>query len=75
MRVQVESLGQAGGAALRTGFGPVAGEFGMDWDLYDLARLAAGHQHHHAFLPGFRGARPYQQAYEYGVKVIGATAH
>ena len=30
---------------------------------------------HHSFLPSFRGARPYQQAYEYGVKVIGATAH
>jgi formyltetrahydrofolate deformylase len=175
MRVQVESLGEAGGTALRAGFGPVAGEFGMDWDLYDLAvrprvlimvskeghclndllyrreaealaidvplvvgnhpdlaRLAAGHgvpfEHvpvgtepadraeaeerlldlvsahridfvvlarymrilsagvcaklagriiniHHSFLPSFRGARPYQQAYEYGVKVIGATAH
>ena len=30
---------------------------------------------HHSFLPSFRGARPYQQAYENGVKVIGATAH
>ena len=30
---------------------------------------------HHSFLPSFRGARPYQQAYDYGVKVIGATAH
>jgi len=30
---------------------------------------------HHSFLPSFRGARPYQQAWEYGVKVIGATAH
>jgi formyltetrahydrofolate deformylase len=30
---------------------------------------------HHSFLPSFRGARPYQQAYEYGVKLIGATAH
>jgi len=30
---------------------------------------------HHAFLPGFKGARPYQQAYERGVKLIGATAH
>jgi formyltetrahydrofolate deformylase len=177
MRVQVETLGEVppSGPALRAGFAPIAGEFGMNWDLYDLAvrprvlimvskeghclndllyrrqaealaidvplvvgnhpdlaRLAAGHgvpfEHipvgtepaaraeaeerlldlvgahridfivlarymrilsagvcaklagriiniHHSFLPSFRGARPYQQAYEYGVKVIGATAH
>ncbi|MEM7618009.1 MAG: formyltetrahydrofolate deformylase [Pseudomonadota bacterium] len=30
---------------------------------------------HHSFLPGFKGARPYHQAYERGVKSIGATAH
>lgn len=30
---------------------------------------------HHSFLPGFKGARPYFQAYERGVKLIGATAH
>ena len=30
---------------------------------------------HHSFLPGFKGARPYHQAYARGVKVIGATAH
>lgn len=30
---------------------------------------------HHSFLPGFKGARPYHQAYDRGVKVIGATAH
>ena len=30
---------------------------------------------HHSFLPAFAGGRPYQQAYERGVKVIGATAH
>jgi formyltetrahydrofolate deformylase len=30
---------------------------------------------HHSFLPGFKGAKPYRQAYERGVKVIGATAH
>jgi formyltetrahydrofolate deformylase len=150
MRVHVETLGTAPSdvPALRAGFGPIADEFGMDWDLHDLAirprvlimvskeghclndllyrreaeslaidvplvvgnhphlaRLAAGHgvpfEHvvvlarymrilspevcaklagriiniHHSFLPSFRGARPYQQAYEYGVKVIGATAH
>ena len=30
---------------------------------------------HHSFLPGFKGAMPYHQAYERGVKLIGATAH
>lgn len=30
---------------------------------------------HHSFLPGFKGAKPYNQAYERGVKLIGATAH
>ncbi len=30
---------------------------------------------HHSFLPGFKGARPYHQAHERGVKIIGATAH
>lgn len=30
---------------------------------------------HHSFLPAFAGARPYHQAHERGVKVIGATAH
>lgn len=30
---------------------------------------------HHSFLPGFKGAKPYYQAYVRGVKLIGATAH
>lgn len=30
---------------------------------------------HHSFLPSFKGAQPYEQAFERGVKVIGATAH
>jgi formyltetrahydrofolate deformylase len=30
---------------------------------------------HHSFLPGFKGAKPYHQAFDRGVKVIGATAH
>jgi len=30
---------------------------------------------HHSFLPAFAGANPYKQAYEHGVKIIGATAH
>lgn len=30
---------------------------------------------HHSFLPGFKGAMPYHQAHDGGVKLIGATAH
>jgi len=30
---------------------------------------------HHSFLPSFKGAKPYQQAFDRGVKLIGATAH
>ena len=30
---------------------------------------------HHSFLPSFKGAKPYQQAYSKGVKILGATAH
>lgn len=30
---------------------------------------------HHSFLPGFKGAKPYNQAFDHGVKLIGATAH
>lgn len=43
----------------------------------DLAGYLAGRcvNIHHSSLPGFKGARPYHQAYERGVKLIGATAH
>ncbi|MEO7953797.1 MAG: formyltetrahydrofolate deformylase [Polaromonas sp.] len=43
----------------------------------DLCRYLQGRaiNIHHSFLPGFKGAKPYQQAYERGVKIIGATAH
>lgn len=43
----------------------------------DLARKLEGRciNIHHSFLPGFKGAKPYHQAHERGVKVIGATAH
>jgi formyltetrahydrofolate deformylase len=43
----------------------------------ELARKLAGRciNIHHSFLPGFKGARPYHQAYRRGVKLIGATAH
>ncbi|MDD5713264.1 MAG: formyltransferase family protein, partial [Smithellaceae bacterium] len=30
---------------------------------------------HHSFLPAFAGGKPYQQAYDRGVKIIGATSH
>jgi formyltetrahydrofolate deformylase len=43
----------------------------------DLASFLSGRciNIHHSFLPGFKGAKPYHQAYERGVKMIGATAH
>lgn len=43
----------------------------------DLCRALAGRaiNIHHSFLPSFKGARPYHQAHERGVKLIGATAH
>jgi formyltetrahydrofolate deformylase len=43
----------------------------------DLCRALAGKaiNIHHSFLPSFKGARPYQQAFDRGVKTIGATAH
>ncbi|HEY4041625.1 MAG TPA: formyltetrahydrofolate deformylase, partial [Rhodopila sp.] len=43
----------------------------------DLARKLSGRciNIHHSFLPGFKGAKPYHQAHQRGVKLIGATAH
>ena len=43
----------------------------------DLCKLLEGKiiNIHHSFLPSFKGARPYNQAYLRGVKIIGATAH
>jgi formyltetrahydrofolate deformylase len=43
----------------------------------DLCEKLAGRaiNIHHSFLPGFKGAKPYHQAYDRGVKLIGATAH
>lgn len=43
----------------------------------EMSEQLAGHciNIHHSFLPGFKGAKPYHQAYDRGVKVIGATAH
>jgi len=43
----------------------------------DLSRRLSGRaiNIHHSFLPAFKGAKPYHQAYQRGVKLIGATAH
>lgn len=43
----------------------------------ELCRALAGRaiNIHHSFLPSFKGARPYHQAHQRGVKIIGATAH
>jgi formyltetrahydrofolate deformylase len=43
----------------------------------DTCRALAGRaiNIHHSFLPGFKGAKPYQQAFDRGVKLVGATAH
>ncbi len=43
----------------------------------DLASFLSGRciNIHHSFLPGFKGAKPYHQAHQRGVKMIGATAH
>ncbi len=43
----------------------------------DLCRQLSGRaiNIHHSFLPSFKGAKPYHQAFERGVKLIGATAH
>ena len=43
----------------------------------DLSRRLTGRaiNIHHSFLPSFKGAKPYHQAYERGVKTVGATAH
>ncbi|MBU3067269.1 formyltetrahydrofolate deformylase [Nocardia sp. NEAU-G5] len=43
----------------------------------DLCRALHGRaiNIHHSFLPGFKGAKPYHQAFDRGVKLVGATAH
>ncbi len=43
----------------------------------DLSRRLTGRaiNIHHSFLPSFKGARPYHQAFDRGVKLVGATAH
>ena len=44
-------------------------------DSFCKARLGRIINIHHSFLPSFKGANPYTQAYDRGVKLIGATAH
>ena len=43
----------------------------------DLCRRLTGRaiNIHHSFLPSFKGAKPYHQAFDRGVKLVGATAH
>src|SRR4029078_2172350 len=43
----------------------------------ELCEQLAGHASniHHSFLPSFKGAKPYHQAHDRGVKLVGATAH
>ena len=43
----------------------------------DMCRALSGRaiNIHHSFLPSFKGAKPYHQAYDRGVKIVGATAH
>jgi len=43
----------------------------------DLCRQLSGRviNIHHSFLPSFKGAKPYHQAFDRGVKLVGATAH
>jgi len=44
-------------------------------DEFCRARLGRIINIHHSFLPSFKGANPYTQAHQRGVKLIGATAH
>jgi len=55
-------------------------EYGVSWKkaLKEINRVlkSGGYAFiHHSFLPAFIGANPYKQAYDRGVKIIGATAH
>lgn len=72
----------------QTSEGEISGLLGQEVDLIVLARYMqiltpefVGHyllrliNIHHSFLPAFVGAKPYHQAFERGVKLIGATSH
>ena len=45
----------------------------LDSEALSLLKFSA--DYYHSFLPSFKGAKPYYQAHERGVKLIGATAH
>jgi formyltetrahydrofolate hydrolase len=67
-------------AALESSFGELAKGLGGTWSVgySDHSPLDAAPpviNIHHGFLPAFQGAKPYHQAHEQGVKMIGATAH
>ena len=53
----------------------VARPFGTVLSMAVQRRWGRAINIHHSFLPSFKGARPYYQAHERGVKLIGATAH
>ena len=64
----------------------VADQFGIPYYVWSINKdhsnkeMIAEYPHHiinihHSFLPAFIGAKPYHQAYERGVKIIGATSH
>ncbi|HYO33306.1 MAG TPA: formyltransferase family protein [Nocardioidaceae bacterium] len=89
LRVRFSVGGPATVESLREAFAPVGQQFAMTWEMWeasarymqvlsdDTCRLLSGRaiNIHHSFLPSFKGARPYHQAFDRGVKLIGATAH
>ncbi len=64
----VESLGKADLVVLARYMQIVSADFVSRWPNRMI-------NIHHSFLPAFAGADPYRQAYERGVKIVGATAH
>lgn len=86
MRMALDSRG-ASTQTMESSLAGAATDLGMEIHLADAALkrrivdLVSRFDHamvqniHHSFLPSFKGAKPYQQAHERGVKLIGATAH
>ena len=74
---KAEAEARAAGARRRAGVDLVVLARYMQVLSDDLCRQLAGRaiNIHHSFLPSFKGARPYHQAHDRGVKLIGATAH
>ncbi len=67
-RIQAELDGKVDLVVLARYMQIVSGDFVRKWN-HRLINI------HHSFLPAFVGADPYRQAYERGVKIVGATAH